>query len=293
MQENEFGWNPELEAQHAAAIQAMTVSPPCEAASGDIPETMDPDWFLQDLQGPWPFCHAHMRTGMEEILAWLATHQVFQFSRKLAAVLDMRMDGNDSRPAGASISGSIRAGQKWGTCLEKDWPYYATNQDAYTNKIPAAVMEKAGHFHITTVSPSIRTYQDLDRWNTSGRAVIGFGMDWTTGCDALTDKAQAAAIPRGAYRGGHALLVFGWRTVKGERWPIVHNSQSNRWGVRRRCAWSPAIWNAVLSQSRFGAFAATNISMDDPAPMAQPWGWVQDAYFTSTGRIDLKFGGAV
>lgn len=292
-----FGWNPDLEEQHAEAMSACTLELPCAASGTPIPKDMDYDWFLQDLQFMWPFCHAHMRTGMEEILAFLRLHKVFQYSRRLASVLDMRMDGNDRAPAGASIGGSIRAGMKWGTCLESLYPYFPNIDPSqfsrtYSNQIPADVMASAGHIHIASVSPAIRSFADLDSWNTSGKAAIGLGIDWTTGWDALQGIEVLDHVPGGTVRGGHALLIAGWKTVGGQRYPYLHNSQTDRWGKRRRIAIAPKVWDAILPRTRFGAYAATSIDMDDPAPTAQPWDWVANADFAGTGGIKIS-GGAV
>lgn len=280
--ENFLGWAPDNEAQHSLALAALAPTAICSAPDpANIPDNLDlPDW-QQQLQGYWPFCHAFMRTGAEEVLYWLAKRDWLEFSHYRAAILNMRTDGNDSSPVGASISGAFRSAIADGAALEKFQlypPLYPPNNvqssaqiDAwcssiYKNIVQPLATQDATNRHIKSVTPNIRSYDQLKQLMVTGRYVFGLGMDWTTGMDNIKGVDQYPSLPSGSVRGGHALFVFGWKKVNGDLWPIMHNSQSNLWGVRRRCAFPPRWWDYVLSRGRYGAFGASDIAITDTNP---------------------------
>lgn len=294
--EPSLGWLPDKEDQHAAEIVKFSRgygAVTCDAPNpSDIPADLDPTWFIQKVQGVWPFCHAHMRAGIVEVLYWLATKGTVQdFSRYYAAIMDMRMDGNDSEPEGASISGSLRSSVKDGDALESLFPYPQLQPNGnvdidawckqhYSNKIDATTVQDASQRHIKSVVPGIRSYANLDAALVTGRTAIGFGMTWTTGWDAIRRVDTVKSFPQGRIRGGHALMFFGWRTIAGERWPLLHNSHDG-WGIKRRAALAPAVIDRLLSNNQFGAFAVTNIELKDSNPQPQSWDWVTAANFQS------------
>ena len=289
-----LGWSPDLESQHSSDIAALSLadgSLPCSSlAPSDTPLNLDPSWFIQKNQGCWPFCHAHMRNGIVRLLYWLTTKgKQEEFSRYYAAITDLRMDGNDSEPAGASIGGSLKASIKYGEALEAEMPYPplwpnppVNGPDAtdawcrrnYTNKLPESATQDSMSRHIQSIVPNIRTYKDLDAALTSGRTAVGFGMNWTTGWAGVRSVDTVKYFPSGRVLGGHALLFFGWRTILGRRYPIMHNSHDG-WGINRRAAIAPEVCDQILSQSQFGAFAVTNIAIEEKdAAQAQPWDWL-------------------
>lgn len=293
-----YGWNPDLESQHDAEIAKVSTGfgvLNCAAPAAEaIPLNLEIDWFTQDDQGAWPFCHAHMRAGIEEVLYWLTTKgKVKQASRLYDAITDMRMDGNDSSPEGASIGGSLRAAIKDGWCEETILPYPPLYpQDGigrhYSNKIPETATEDSKHRHIKSIVPGIRTYKDVDAALVSGRTAVGFGMNWLSGWGQIRGVGTVNSTPSGRNLGGHALFFFGWRTISGLRYPILHNSH-NGWGIKRRAAIHPHVVDDILAHSQFGAFAVTNIEIDDPIPQPQPWDWLTSGNFQS-GPVD-PFGG--
>lgn len=285
-----LGWIPENEEQHAEelvnialAYGALPCSLPAESA---IPADMIPDWFLQRVQGSWGFCHAFMRTGIVRALYWLSTKgQTVDFSPYFAAITDLRMDGNDTVPGGASIGGSLRGSIKYGEALETLLPYPADNA-RYSNKIPANVMEDASHRHIKSIVPGIRSYAALDAAQVSGHTAIGFGMNWYTGEDAIRGVDTIKTNPAtGRLRGGHALMFFGWKTIAGERWPLLHNSHLG-WGEtnKRRAFVNPKVVDAWLKNSQFGAFGVTNLDIGEIV-QNEPWDWVTASSFKS-GNVD-------
>lgn len=285
---NALGWRHDIEDR--VDLEGLILAEgrvPCSTpAESTIPDNLDLEWFIQAVQGVWPFCHAFMRVGIFRILYWLATKgKVIDISEYYAAITDMKEDGDDSRPSGASIGGSLKASINFGEVLETLMPFpplypsgNVSNYDAwcqqhYSNKISEAVKEDAKLRGIKSIVPGIRSYNDLDRALVSGRTVVGLGMDWTSGWDAVKGVDKVIHLPSGRYRGGHALMVFGWKKIEGRRWPILHNSHES-WGVRRRAAVSPETWNDILQRSRYGAYAVTNIALDEPEPTHQPWDWL-------------------
>jgi len=286
-----FGWKPELEDKHDLSDISLATLPCSLPAESDIPKDMNPTWFTQDNQGVWPFCHAHMRTGIVECLYWLATKgQTQNFSRYYAAITDMKMDGDDSQPEGASIGGSLKASIKYGEAVESLMPYPPlqpnppTNninrwcQQHYSNKIADTVSQDATHRGIESIIPNLRTYKDVDNALVSGRTAVGFGLYWTTGWASFRGKSVVESGVGGQVLGGHAVFFFGWETHNNVRYPILHNSHLG-WGTNMRIAVAPSIVDSILRNSPFGAFAVTNIKKDDPTPISQPWDWLTPEAF--------------
>jgi hypothetical protein len=281
--EPELGWTPELEEQHDSAIVEMSAPAPI-CAAGDIPKELDVSWFTQQDQGHWPFCHAHMRTACLEYLYWVATRgQVVQYSRRFATITNLRMDGDDSRPNGASIGGSMRASQKWGEALEESFPYFGDT--GYSNHIPAKVMLEADAHRIRSLAPACRSYDAMDAALTSGLVALALGFEWSTGWDDQRGGKFLDAIPRGRVRGGHALAAFGWVTRAGERWYAMHNSHPN-WGQNRKMYLAPDVWDRLLIESRFGACLVSDLELKD-APPARPWDWLESANFSNGMQLNL------
>jgi len=289
--DNNLGWLPDLEKMHDEAMLAMTLADgalPCSTPPAfAIPATLDPDWFIQAVQGVWPFCHAFMRCGIFRVLYWLTTKgQQIDVSEYYAAITDMMMDGDASQASGASIAGSLRASIKYGEAGEKTLPYPNSNVPSnmsidafyrknYSSKLPTVAVEDAKQRHIKSIVPNIRTYKDLDNALVSGRTAVGFGMDWYTGWDQLKDIDTLNYVPSGRFRGGHALMFFGWRTINGVRYPLMHNSHEG-WGKRRRIAIHPNVVQTILQNSKYGALAVTNIDVAEKEVKAQPWDWLND-----------------
>jgi hypothetical protein len=260
-----YGWKEENETLHN--VDDLRHSVVCLGAS-DVPDDLDIDWF-QDDQGAQPFCHAHMRTGAAEILAGLKMGEFPQYSRYFAAITDMFMDGDDaSTPQGASIGGSLRASIKYGEALEKLMPY-EPDPRRYSRHIDPPVLTDAQQRGLVSLSPKINDYATMMSLMTSGRYVIGFGLKWTTGWANLRNVATAEGRSIGGQiLGGHAVLFFGWKTIKGDKWPILHNSHDG-WGVQRRCAIPPNFVDYILNGSIYGAWGMSDIKLNDftPAPV--------------------------
>lgn len=266
-----LGWAPEHEPKHTHRLSDFTPIAMC-AAPATIPDIHELNW-VQDEQGPTLFCHSHMSTGMLECLDLLAQGdggKVRNFSRYFSAIMNMRQDGDDSQMAGASISGSILVATEIGSPLEDlmPWIWYDDQNHPYSNRIPAVALAGAMHHKLKSLIPNIRSYEEMDKWAVTGRAVMGFGMDWTTGMDSLRGVKFCSRTPPGSYRGGHALTSsLSWITRAGERWYALDNSHLG-WGdgESRRCYMSPGWWDHELAVSRFGAQIATDIEVDDINP---------------------------
>lgn len=257
-----FGWKPEFECLHD--VSRITSSARVSVSAADVPDNVDLANWIQDDQLQLPFCHAHMRTGCEEILQQLVTGDVIQYSRYYAAITDMRQDGDDRYPEGASIKGSMLAAIKTGAALETLMPYLQ-NERQYSNKIKDVVTANALNHHIKSMTDAIRSYDEMLALLITGRYVIAFGLDWTTDLANLKNVTKCDHTTSGGILGGHAVLSFGWTTVNGSKWPYLHNSHLG-WGVRRRVAMCPQWWDRILSRSRFGAFGISDIALDDYTP---------------------------
>lgn len=262
-----YGWKQENESLHDLTVYRHSVI--CSVGSDvPVPDVLDlPDW-MQDDQLSWPFCHAHMRTGISEILAGLAMNDgTFpKYSRYFAAITDMKMDGNDSRPEGASIGGSLKAAIRWGDAAEELMPYPDPERVRYSNRISDAVFANAAAHKIKSLSPLITSYDQMISMAKSQRYVFGIGIPWTTGLANLQGVSDNdGRATSGGVLGGHALLSFGWKKIKGDLWPFLHNSH-NGWGIKRRVAMSPKWWDSILKNNYFGVWGVSDIELTDFTP---------------------------
>lgn len=267
-----YGWKPENE--HLHDLSDITHSVACSVDPGEkVPDNLDLPW-MQDDQLGWPFCHAHMRSGAEEILAGLQMDngKFPSYSRYFAAITDMREDGDDRSPEGASISGSIRAAIRWGDPNEDLFPYPPYDPRRYSNQIPASVVAAAKAHKLKSVSPRVQSYDQMIGMAKSQRYVFLIGLFWTEGMAALrgVETSQGTSPFSGGVLGGHAVLSFGWKKVGGDLWPILHNSH-NGWGVRRRVALSPKFWDRVLQDPTFGVWGASDIELTDFTPVPREY----------------------
>lgn len=271
---NALGWAPELEDQHNAAIAAMSVPELRCSAPTSIPDDFDVPDFVQDNQGQWPFCHSHMRTGCSEALTWMATEgQILpQHSRKFAAITNMRMDGNDRAPNGASISGSMRAAVKYGEVAEKLFPYY-TQGERYSNVIPQSILDAASKSRITTLVPNIRSFEEFDKAMVTGLVVAAFGISWTEGWSNLRGVEHIENYPGGRYLGEHALFIMGWKTRANARCYRIHNSHP-QWGQRNRVSVSPRIIDNICRTSRHGVILASDMKLQDVVLKPRDFSWL-------------------
>ncbi len=274
---NPLGWDPDKEDLHTAALAEFSVPALVCDAPVSIPDTLEIPGYRQDMQGAWPFCHAHMRTMCSEILTWMATKgELRHYSRKFAAITDMRQDGNDRRPAGASIGGSMRAALNYGECLETDFPYYVQGEN-YSNVIPAELLTRAAKTHIRTLVPGIRSFEDFDRAMVTGNVTCGFGIDWTTGWSGLRGVEYLTYMPGGNFLGGHALGFFGWRTRGGERHYAMYNSHPG-WGADTRIFVAPAVIDKICRTTRYGLLLASDMNLAEPVK-PRGWDWIDSANF--------------
>lgn len=259
-----FGWEPKQEHQHNSAVASFQAKAVCDVPSS-VPDTFDFVW-KQRNQRRRPFCHAHMRGCVEEVLCLLATKQSLQFSRYYAAITDLRMDGDDRHAAGASISGSLRSAIHDGACLDSIKPYIADDAQ-YSPNISDLAVADATHRHVKSLTSQIRSYDQWKALALTGRYVLGFGLDWTEGLAALRGIRQyAGSSLGGAILGGHAVASTPrWITVKGDKWFPIDNSHDG-WGVDMKCFMPPKWWDRILSTSRFGGWASSDIAIDDMAP---------------------------
>ncbi len=117
-----FGLRMHTAEELSAATAQMGGELTC-AAPANIPVDNPLDWMILQSQSIYPFCHAHMRTVAEEFLYFLVSGGKYvQLSRRFASITDMRQDGNDSSPAGASIPGSVLASRDFGNIPESLMP---------------------------------------------------------------------------------------------------------------------------------------------------------------------------
>jgi hypothetical protein len=256
-----LGWNEADEAQHSAALAKLhaplSVSAPPATA---IPDTLDTSWFREEDQGAFNSCCGNANAGMGEYLHWIGTGgQVLQFSRRWMYIETKRLDGSLAADNGATISGGMLAANRVGYALEDLVPYWKPGE-RYSPDIPGEAKARldAATRKLRSVV-DLRSYDDLDRWLTSGAGGVLLGIDWTTGQQDFRAPLMDAE-PGGRVVGGHALWIGGWVTRGGERWPYLHNSHRG-WGIRSRTAVNPRIIDKWCRTSRFGVKGGSDLTV--------------------------------
>lgn len=258
-----LGWDESLEQQHAADLAKLhaplAVSAP---AAGDIPDALDTSWFREEDQGAFNSCCGNANAGLGEYLHWIGTSgDVQQFSRRWMYVRTKHRDGTPGVDNGASISGGMLVAAEEGYALESLVPYWKPGE-RYSPVIPNAVVAQrdAATRKLRSVV-DLRSYDELDRWLTSGAGGVLIGIDWTTGQSDFRSPFMEFE-PGGRSVGGHALWLGGWVTRGGERWPYMHNSHRG-WGIRCRAAINPKIVDKWCRTSRFGVKGGSDMTVPE------------------------------
>lgn len=260
------------------------------SAPTNIPKDNPMDWFKQLSQFVYPFCHGHGRVACASGLYYIATQgKQTRFSRRFAAITDMRCDGNDKVPAGASIPGSMRAAGKYGEVEESEFEYFdctvppggfRNNADInafvskhYSNVTPDNVVADAAKIKIQHFVPNLKSYDQMDAGLITGNYACFFGITWDAGLASLRGIEKATKVPSGQVLGGHALATFPWKTFGQERWYPILNSHDG-WGVNMRCYMPPSWWDWQIKNSPYGFYLVSDIT----APVqARGWDWLDDA----------------
>lgn len=260
------GWNPELEAQHQSALD-MLIQPLCAVSDGEVaemPQRIDVrDKIKTNDQGPYNTCCGNAVDAVLQNDHLLSTGIVVNTSARFcylaarmkdAAAQGRQVDWND---AGASISGGILATREFGAVLESDFPYFkfdwqsGTREDFDPN-IPAAVRAKALDHRAQSVTPMVWNWESmLPNIGTGQVGGYAFGIWWT---NDLANYRGGSPITkyRASGNSGHAICVYEYEWVNGERWPRVRNSHLN-WGDNGTAVIAPPTFDAMLKAAPFGA----------------------------------------
>jgi hypothetical protein len=256
-----LGWNEELEAMHAEQLAKLRV--PLKVStpvSADIPDELDTSWFKPEDQGPFNSCCGNANAGLGEYLWFLQTKgEVLQFSRRWMYVQTKKRDKSVNVDDGASISGGMLVAAEDGYALEQLVPYWRSGE-RYSPVIPNELEARrdASERRLRSVT-DIKTYDDMDRWLTSGAGGVLIGIDWVEG-QLQFKSAFMDREPGGRSVGGHALWLGGWTTRGGERWPFMHNSHRG-WGVNQRTAVNPKIIDKWCRNNRFGVKGGSDMTI--------------------------------
>jgi hypothetical protein len=181
-----------------------------------------------------------------------------RFAYLVARMKDAELEGRQltREDGGASISGGILAARDYGAVLEADFPYWkfdwnTRTAEPFTIDIPASVMEKAKGHRVQSITPVMWTWEEMLPPIATLQASFSIGIYWT---DALASYRGAGPIinyrPYGQL--GHALAVYEYEWVNGERWPRVRNSHGD-WGDKGTMVVRPDVFNYMLKCAPWGA----------------------------------------
>jgi len=247
-----LGWNPDQEARHATAIVALN-RPLCAASEAVLPANVDPRGVLSiNNQGPFNSCEGNARAKVAEGLNWIKTGQVIKLSSRLAyltsKIIDCSLEGPDQ---GATISGGALASQRFGETEEANCPYWDFENGAtYDRELPPAALSLALEHRLGAIAP-LRGHSDWIRGIGLGFGFVLFGITWTDRLRASNGLWARLRDLGGETLGGHALAGMGYVERGGEKWPIVFNSHSRKWGDQGTALMSPEVCDWICANSPF------------------------------------------
>ena len=251
-----LGWNPDLEAQHAAALTALH-QPLC-ALSAAIPDVIDPRSTIHcNNQGPFNSCEGNSRAKCLEYCNWVISGTWTKLSARFSYLTTKIVDGTLNGPdAGASIAGGVLASTKYGECTEERLPYWNWSAgEQYSNGIPPSATEM-GLAHRLRSSTPLRSYDEGIAFLGGGVGAITFGITWTTD---LRDCTGVITAVRGTALGGHAVAILGYIPRGGERWPLLYNSHSKSWGDNGTALVAPRLFDDWCRNSPYGVYGVSDL----------------------------------
>lgn len=142
------------------------------AGSAQAPAEIDPrKWHRQERQARND-CQGHSVSSVCESAFVAAVGRVIQFSPHWHYITSQNIDGYKT-DGGSTISGGLKAAQKWGCCPLEVCPY----PSRYSRTLSQAMYDAAAPYKIGSYAP-MRSYADVFAWLVSGQGGINVGCGW-------------------------------------------------------------------------------------------------------------------
>ena len=253
-------WNPNIERAFAPTLDAM-IQPTCYVHSSEMPDRIDLRSVIPiNDQGPFNSCDGNSVDGCTQGDHLASTGIVVNTSARFAYLAARMKDAEieqrqvDSNDAGATISGGILAARDIGSVLEDDLPYWKFDwntgtAESFSPTIPADVLTKAKKHRVQSITPVMWQWADMLPLIATHQAFFSIGIYWSLG--SYDGRAPITSYRRAGM--GHALAVFEYEWINGERWPRVRNSHGKNWGDGGTCVMRPDVFDYALRCAPWGA----------------------------------------
>lgn len=213
---------------------------PFSSDDAPVPEEIDPRGVIaRENQGQVGSCGGHAGCHGAAGLNWFGTagDSVQRFSRMFLYLMAQKCCGLFGQDKGTSITGLVQAMQKYGCCLEADFPY----PGRYVTQIPQRAIQNAAS-HKIAEHVQFRNYDETFHWLSRKWGTVMLGIPWTEGWAQCNGVATRSNVMSGRTLGGHAQAWLGYSRRKdksGRNYLIQYNSHGDQWGVKGTCEIHP------------------------------------------------------
>lgn len=204
---------------------------------GTLPEEYRPKVQVEN-QGPIGSCRGHSTSTCAEVDIFNQSGKIVQLSRMFSYLTGQKLDGLLGRDSGSTISGGIQAAQKYGICLEEQFPY--PNPVRYTTQIPQSAYEEASNFRLRAFA-DCKNYDDVLTFLAGKAGGVSIGVEWN---DSWV-KPVVERVSSGG--GGHAVSLIGWSKKRDfQKRPYLW--LANSWGDTQPFSEiAPAVIDQIIS----------------------------------------------
>jgi len=255
-----------IDDQHEQTIHDLAPVPVSFGAGENIEARWVPPLIVEN-QGNTNSCAGHAIATAAAHANYVATGEVLRFSRRFAYITSQSCgSGFLGRDGGTSITSTLIAATKFGSCLETTCPF----SERYDTRLSqAAYTEAAKHKHHGETRYDCRDWDTAINWLTDHRCIV-LGTKWTSGQDGCAGRETKRVGTSGSFRGYHARLLVGWDTLDGVICPVVQNSHGQNWGNHGRAIITRDLWDE--SWKKDANFFALGFSrIDEVEPARRSW----------------------
>ena len=118
---------------------------------------------------------------------------------------------------------------------------------------------------------------------------IVIGMSWDTAFDSVPSSGILPK-PKGVSRGGHAVLIIGWKTISGVLYFLIQNSWGTSWGLGGRCYLAASYLGAIVGEAWKAVDVIETPPVPVPVPVTPPRSAVKYTAISPTRLLDTRVG---
>ena len=179
-------------------------------------------------QGSLSSCTANAVCSMAMFVYYLEAIRIDVLSRLFLYCVTRSLEGTTEADAGASLRDTLSAVNKFGVCLESNWPYVI---EYYRETPPSFAYLEAEHHQAIEYSKLTQNVFELKRCLVEGYPFV-FGFSIYNSFEELnSEKGWIAKVPNlnENFLGGHAVMAVGYDDALGAF--LIRNSWGEGWGI--------------------------------------------------------------